>query len=146
MSRIYVFGLEDSGIEELLTTINIGRGKVSGMAINPNTSILYLANTLNGTVSVVNASSLHSKSEFIIIPGSPDAISVNPKTNMIYASDRFSGKVHVIDGRSHFIRPIQISMPSPMVHVVPMSVIPTSMDFPQAAICYIQQTNCLIGS
>jgi DNA-binding beta-propeller fold protein YncE len=104
-------------------SIYIRRGEVSGMAINPNTNILYLANAFNGTVSVVNVSSLSNKSEVIPIPGPdvhPDAIAVNPKTNMLYVSDRFSGKVYVIDGRSHFIRPIQVSIPSPMLGGLPI--------------------------
>jgi YVTN family beta-propeller protein len=88
-----------------LGIININSGiRVSsypiGVAVNPSTNKIYVANELSNTISIIDGST--DKVDATIKVGvSPYGIGVNPLNNRIYISNRDSGTVSVIDGSTN---------------------------------------------
>src|SRR6266487_1949617 len=82
-----------------------------GIAANPNTDLIYVANNVNGTVSVINDSgnnsgknnSTNAAATFktITVGKSPEGIAVNPETNMAYVPNGDSNSTSVIDGKTN---------------------------------------------
>jgi YVTN family beta-propeller protein len=68
-----------------------------GVAVNPSTNKIYVANEFSNTVSIIDGST--DKVDATIKVGkSPYGIGVNPLNNRIYVSNRDSDTVSVIDG------------------------------------------------
>jgi YVTN family beta-propeller protein len=88
-----------------LGVININSGiRVNsypiGVAVNPSTNKIYVANEFSNTVSIIDGST--DKVDATIKVGSfPYGIDVNPLNNRIYTSNRGSGTVSVIDGSTN---------------------------------------------
>jgi YVTN family beta-propeller protein len=71
-----------------------------GVAVNPSTNKIYVANDFSNTVSIIDGST--DKVDATINVGiSPYGIGVNPLNNRIYVSNRDSGTVSVIDGSTN---------------------------------------------
>ena len=71
-----------------------------GIAVNPRTNMVYVANSQENTVSAINGSNNEIVSN-IAIDNSPIAIAVNPIKNKIYVTQ--SGSISVIDGKNNSI-------------------------------------------
>jgi len=68
-----------------------------GIAVNPNTNKIYVANEFSNTVSIIDEST--DKIQATIKVGSfPYGIDVNPLNNRVYVANRGSNTVSVIDG------------------------------------------------
>jgi YVTN family beta-propeller protein len=71
-----------------------------GIAINPATSKIYVANEFSNTVSIIDEST--DKVQATIKVGSfPYGIDVNPLNNRVYVANRGSNTVSVIDGSTN---------------------------------------------
>jgi YVTN family beta-propeller protein len=78
-------------------------GKSStGVALNPDTNMVYVTNSKSNTVSVINGS-LNAVYDTIGVGDLPVGIAINPKTNMLYVVDSGSGTVSIIDGSTNTI-------------------------------------------
>ena len=74
------------------------------MAVNPNTNLIYVANSVNSTsVSVIDGAD-NTVVATVAIGGYPEGVAVNPTTNRIYVANRsVSNNVSVIDGASNTV-------------------------------------------
>ncbi len=72
------------------------------IGINQNTNMVYVANTLSGSVSVIDGS-VDAVIDLIEVGGSPRGIAVNPETNLVYVGNRSLKEVTVIDGSTNKI-------------------------------------------
>ena len=90
----YVFSLSPTTHDEP------SRPAVLALTVDPNTSIIYLSNSISNTTSVINGSTNEIEHNILVGRG-PNGIAVNPDTNMIYTSDSVSGTVSVIDGSTN---------------------------------------------
>jgi YVTN family beta-propeller protein len=106
----------------------ISIGTVSaGIAVNPETNMLYVTDLNSGTISVINDST-HGIVANITVGKFPWGIAVNPKTNMIYVANQFSNSVSVIDGSTNKViqtvavgkRPVQVAI-NPKTNMVYVS-------------------------
>src|SRR5215467_1813156 len=71
-----------------------------GIAVNPNTDKIYVANEFSNTVSIIDEST--DKIQATIKVGSfPYGIDVNPLNNRVYVANRGSNTVSVIDGSTN---------------------------------------------
>jgi YVTN family beta-propeller protein len=68
-----------------------------GIAVNPNTGKVYVANEFSNTVSVIDAETDKVKST-INVGDFPYGIDTNPLNNRVYVTNRGSNTVSVIDG------------------------------------------------
>jgi YVTN family beta-propeller protein len=87
--------------QSVVTTIPVGAGPV-GVAVNPWTDRVYVANEGSGNVSVIDGRT-DALLTNVALPDAPGAISpftvaVNPSTNRIYVVNHNSQTVSVIDG------------------------------------------------
>jgi YVTN family beta-propeller protein len=79
--------------------IQVGREPQS-IAVNPTTDKIYVANTGNNTVSVIDGINPNIGIKNVKVGLHPWDIAVNNKTNMIYVSNSLSNTVSVIDGKT----------------------------------------------
>ena len=68
-----------------------------GIAVNPNTGKVYVANEFSNTVSVIDAETDKVK-RTINVGDFPYGIDTNPLNNRVYVTNRGSNTVSVIDG------------------------------------------------
>lgn len=83
-------------------TIAVG-GSPQGVAVNPATSTVYVANDeVSGTVSVIDG---QTSTVVATIPVGihPEEVAVNPATNMIYVTNMGGGTVSVISGQANTV-------------------------------------------
>src|SRR5256885_189940 len=106
-------------------TIAVGMTPI-GVAVDPSTNTVYVANSVTGTVSVISALtnrltnkvyvSNSNSGTISVISGStnrvtdtikvgvkPDGVAVNPSTNMIYVTDAATYNASVISGSTNSI-------------------------------------------
>jgi YVTN family beta-propeller protein len=84
-----------------VTTIPVGLGPVR-VATNPQTNTIYVTNSGDGTVSVING----KKNKVVAtIPFGvmPQGIATNPQTNTVYAVDPHTNTMAVIDGATNTV-------------------------------------------
>jgi YVTN family beta-propeller protein len=79
--------------------ITTGSGPV-GMALNPATERIYVANQGSNNVTVIDATT-NLVIAAIPVGKAPSAVAINSQTNKIYVADRDSADVAVIDGTSN---------------------------------------------
>ncbi|MBX7223288.1 MAG: YncE family protein [Blastocatellia bacterium] len=79
--------------------IQIGPGGSTpyGMALNPNTHLLYTANTMSDNLSVVDTETSRVV-RTIPVGRFPVDVTVNPNTNMVYSLNEGTNSISVIDG------------------------------------------------
>jgi YVTN family beta-propeller protein len=93
------------------TGFKVGDGPI-GIAVNPNTNTVYVANSLSNTVSVISGSN-DKILKNITTTNSPSQLAVDPLKNLVYVSQ--PGLISVIDGKNNTIlQNIPISAKSPM--------------------------------
>jgi len=87
----------DGSTCELMSTIKIGSGG-QGIAYNPNTGHVFVANSDDNSVSVVDG----EKDEVVVtlkVGNSPRKIAVNAKTNVVYVTNLGESSITVIKDR-----------------------------------------------
>jgi YVTN family beta-propeller protein len=103
--KIKVLHIVDSTIENKVTTIYLNKGYIDeiyvqdlprGMAIDPNSAILYVVNHNSHTVSVIDEYTNDIIAN-VNVGTFPTGIAINPKTNKIYVANEHSNTVSVID-------------------------------------------------
>jgi YVTN family beta-propeller protein len=77
-------------------TIPVGSGPY-GVAVNPSTNTVYVANTSNNSVSVINGST-NTVTSTVAVGSLPVAVAVNPSTNTVYVANSSDNSVSVING------------------------------------------------
>ena len=85
-------------------TIPVGDGP-QGIAVNPITSMVYVANRDDGTVSLIDGKTNSVTATIPVGAGPQGGIAVNPSTNKAYIVDTLStpGIVTVIDGKTNSV-------------------------------------------
>lgn len=68
----------------------------SALAVNPDTNMVYIANSFSGTISVLNGSNNKIISEGIKVGSSPQDIVVNSNTDKVYVANSLSNSITVI--------------------------------------------------
>ena len=63
-----------------------------GRALNPKTSLLYVANTDDDTVSVIDGQK-NVLLQSLTVGGAPIDVTVNPNTNTIYVANSVSNNI-----------------------------------------------------
>ena len=81
-----------------ITRIPVGY-RPHGVAVNPTTNRIYVANWGSDNVSVIDGGS-DTVDATIPVGGGPVGVAVNPNTNRIYVTNQGSDNVSVIDGDS----------------------------------------------
>jgi YVTN family beta-propeller protein len=111
MSDPNCFKLDPDSKSRAYTGFKVG-DKPLGIAINHKTNTIYVANSLNRSVSAINSSNNEVLSS-ISVSHEPKAIAVNPLTNTIYVTQTRS--VSVIDGKNNTLKAnITLDMKSPI--------------------------------
>jgi YVTN family beta-propeller protein len=121
-NTVYVFDVAYNGVLKLDGTFvmerNVYARDVAGIDIDPVTNLVYLANTQNASISVINATSHYAVIQNLPIKGAqPEDIAVNPITHIVYVVDPFSGIAYVInskciiDHRTCNIIPVKVASP-----------------------------------
>ena len=97
----------DGLTNSVISTISVGNDP-QGIAVNPNTNKIYVANQHDSTVSVINGST-NTIVSTIPVGSSPTYVAANPNTNMIYVANTGSNSLSVIDGSTdNVISTIQV--------------------------------------
>ena len=89
-----------------VATVSVGEGPV-GIAVNPNTNMIYVVNQISNTASVIDGKT-NAVIKNIQTGMNPAGIAVNPNTNKIYLVTRSSNEfeefgVYIIDGETNGI-------------------------------------------
>lgn len=85
-------------------TVSTGIGSIpSGMAYNPTNNTIYVANSGNDTISVVDANTNTVISTISIPASNPATIAYNTVSNTIYVTGNFSNEVYVIDCSTNLV-------------------------------------------
>jgi YVTN family beta-propeller protein len=71
-----------------------------GIATNPNTDMIYVANNVNGTVSVIEGKTNKVVGN-ITVGDSPEGVAVNPVTDRVYVANTGSNGISIIDGKAN---------------------------------------------
>src|SRR6476661_1159837 len=71
------------------------------IGVNPHTNMMYVANYLDNTVSVIDGENNTKIGNDIPVGSSPEAIGVNEDTNTIYVANLDNNTVSVIDGENN---------------------------------------------
>ncbi len=84
--------------------VPVGKNPLN-LALNPNTNTLYVSNSGNSTVSVINCNGPPGKTipsvNSINVGHSPIGIAVNPNTNMVYVTNHKDNTTSVINGSTN---------------------------------------------
>ena len=112
-----------SGAQTVTATIATG-SVTKGVAVNPVTNKIYVANTNNGTVTVIDGATNNTST--VPVGSNPYAVAVNPVTNKIYVTSCYSGTgcsntVTVIDGATNDTSTIPTGMSPQALAVNPVT-------------------------
>ena len=90
--------LQNSFADTVTTTIQVGNLPL-GVAVNPNTNMIYVSNEKDNTVSVIDGST-NSVVNTIQVGTGPHGIGVNPNTDIIYVADsgHYDASLHFVCG------------------------------------------------
>ena len=92
-----------------VATVSVGEAPI-GIAVNPNTNMIYVVNQISNTASVIDGKT-NGVVKSIAVGKGPISIAVNPNTNMIYVANYDSNTASVIDGKTNaVIKNIQTGM------------------------------------
>jgi YVTN family beta-propeller protein len=72
------------------------------VSVNPSTNTVYVANSDDGTVSVINGKT-NNVIDTITVGQNPRDVSVNPSTNTVYVANSDDGTVSVINGKTNTV-------------------------------------------
>src|SRR5205814_2130305 len=85
----------------VIATIGVGSSPAA-VGVNPNTNRIYVANTNNNNVSVIDGST-NSVIATVAVGSVPIGVGVNPNTNRIYVANINNNTVSVIDGGTNSV-------------------------------------------
>src|SRR5260370_19451842 len=91
----------------------------TAMAINPVTNRIYVTNSGDSAVNVIDGS--NNTPTTFAVGTNPSALAVNPVSNKIYAVNSGSGNVSVIDGVTNTVTPVNVGTNPGAVAVNPVS-------------------------
>lgn len=91
----------------------------SALAVNPVTNKLYVANSGDGTVTVIAGRT--GLTTTVTVGSGPAALAVNPATARIYAVNRGANSVSVIDGLTGAVTPVTVGATPVAVAVNPVT-------------------------
>lgn len=97
---------------QVIATIGVG-GFPQGVAVNPATNRIYVANNLDGTISVLDGASNQVIHTIQGLTG-PFQIAVNPSTNRVYITEPQANTVAVINGQSNQVSALIPGFNSPV--------------------------------
>ena len=86
---------------ETFLSITVG-GNPFGLAVDPLTNTIYVANSYDNTVSVINGTT-NTATSTITVGSGPTGVAVNPLTNTIYVANQYSHTVSVINGATNTV-------------------------------------------
>jgi len=95
---LWAAGVMPAQAQTVTDTIPVGNNPAA-MAVNAVTNKIYVANQLDGTVSVIDGAT--NATTTLVTGSTPFALAVNPVTNKIYVANFGSNNVTVIDGATH---------------------------------------------
>ena len=75
------------------------------IAVNPNTHMVYVANFLNNSVSVIDGTKNNTVVQTVPVGNHPSGLDIDPEKNMLYVANTNSSTVSVIDTTNN--EPIQ---------------------------------------
>ncbi len=84
----------------MLATVNVENGP--GVAVNPGTNRIYVANFVSNNVSVIDGAT-NSVVATVSMGNGPESVAVNPGTNRIYVANFVSNNISVIDGATNSV-------------------------------------------
>ncbi|TAK33738.1 MAG: YncE family protein [Chloroflexota bacterium] len=87
--------------QNVVSTITVGASP-DGVAVNPTTNLVYVANSGSNSVSVINGTT-RAVVATIAVGTNPKGVAANPNTNRIYVTNLDSNNVSVIDGASNAV-------------------------------------------
>ncbi|WP_430426284.1 YncE family protein [Maribacter litoralis] len=98
---IYVIAIDDNKVLQLnsktlkiVNTFSTGKGP-DGIGISKDDSTLFVTNTEDGTISVINI--LSNTQKIIETGGKPELIHYNKDHSLLYISNFLKNKIHIID-------------------------------------------------
>ena len=84
----------------VIATMTVGT-KPTGVAVNPNTNLIYVSNFISNSLSVIDGAT-NTVVSTIPVNSGPHGVAVNPLTNRIYVGIYY-GSVSVIDGDTNTV-------------------------------------------
>ena len=87
----------------LLTSVALKAGAPSSVAVNPDTSRIYVAYSDIDILSVIDADTYEISATLDLPAGALHTVAVNPATNKVYVTNGGNGTISVIDGDTHDI-------------------------------------------
>ena len=93
---IILMTAEPVSAQTVVATISVGDGP-SGVAVNPDTDLVYVADQNDDTVSVIDGET-NSVVATISVGSFPQGVAVNPDTNLVYVANSLDDTVSVIEG------------------------------------------------
>jgi YVTN family beta-propeller protein len=79
--------------------IKVGMGP-AGVAVNPSTNMIYVANTFSNSTSVIDGKT-SAVVKTIRVGIGPEAVAVDALRNVVYVTNEDSKTVSVIDGKTN---------------------------------------------
>ncbi len=89
-----------AGEPSVTPIIRVGDGPL-GIAVNPDTNFVYVANTISNTISVIDGK--RNVVATIKVGNEPQAVAINANANIIYVVNYESNSVSVIDGSTNSV-------------------------------------------
>jgi len=88
--------------QTVIATIKVGKESLGGIAVNPATNLIYVADINDNNISVIDGEN-HQVVTDIEVGDRPIQIGVNPATNSIYVVNENSDNVSVINGSTNLV-------------------------------------------
>jgi YVTN family beta-propeller protein len=86
-----------------MVTANIEVGRFpGGVAVNPVTGTVYVANTIGDTISVIDGKT-NTVTTTIPVTGTPDLLTVNAGTDTVYSPEFNGDTITLIDGQTNLV-------------------------------------------
>jgi len=103
----------------IIATVPVGHSPL-GLAINATTNRVYVANYMDGTVSIVDEKT-NTVIKTVPVGTNPSRIAVNPIMNRVYVADDTDATVYVLDGEKlQIITRIPLNNPAQGIAVNPV--------------------------
>ena len=80
----------------MTATINVGNTPY-GVAVNPTTGVIYVANNISGTVSVINPAT-NTVTATLTVGSDPVGVAVSPTSGYAYVANQLGNTISVISG------------------------------------------------
>ncbi len=96
-NKIAVFEVKPNEFGRIttLTVEEAGPQGGVGIAVNPTTNNVFVSNSADNSLSVIDGVSLQTV-EVVPMPGDPGSVAANPVTNLVYISNRAANVVHLV--------------------------------------------------